>query len=109
LTAAMRNVIDEKFSVLFRHNERIVRVHVTVRLDQTRGTKHLYSATGRVELTGPDVVATVKSDDAYASLDGLVEKLDEQLRERHERRTDRRRPPAEIDLPAAVPKMGVNR
>jgi putative sigma-54 modulation protein len=106
LTAAMRNAINEKFSVLVRHDERIVRVNVTLHQDQLRGKKHHYTATGRVELRGPDIVATVKSDDAYAALDGLVEKLDEQLRERHERRTDRRRHPQEIDLPAEVPKMG---
>src|SRR3954468_9269115 len=99
LTAAMKNAIYDKFSVLLRHNERTVRVNVTLHRDQVRGTKHLFTATGRVEIRGPDIVASVKADDAYAALDGLVEKLDEQLRERHERRTDRRheRAPEEMD------------
>src|SRR3954465_12779084 len=88
LTAAMMMIIREKFSVLLRHNERIVRVNVRLQQDQKRGKKHHYSATGQIEISGPDIVATVKGDEAYEVLDGLVEKLDEQLSQRHERRKD---------------------
>jgi putative sigma-54 modulation protein len=105
LTDAMKNAINDKFSVLLRHNERIIRVNITLHRDQVRGTQHLFTATGRVEIRGPDIVASVKADDAYAALDGLVEKLDEQLRERHERRTDRRRENRpDIDIPVSLPK-----
>lgn len=105
LTAAMQNVMRDKFSVLLRHNSWIVRIHVHLHKEQTRGTKHVYSATGRIEMRGPDIVATVKGDDAYAVMDGLVEKLDELLRERHERRKDKRNHPQEIDLEADIPKV----
>lgn len=104
LTAAMQNVIREKFSVLLRHNERIIRVNIRISQDQKRGQQYHYSATGQIEIGGPDIVATVKGDEAYSVLDGLVEKLDEQLRERHERRKDRRNHPQNIDLEAALPK-----
>jgi putative sigma-54 modulation protein len=105
LTAAMRAAINDKFSVLLRHNERIIRVNVTLHRDQVRGTLHMFTATGRVEISGPDIVASAKADDAYAALDGLVEKLDEQLREHHERRTDRRRDPRpDVDIPMTLPK-----
>ena len=59
----------------------------------------------KVEIAGPDLVATVRGDDAYQVLDGLVEKLDEQLRERHERRKDKRNHPRAIELEAELPKM----
>ena len=104
LTAAMQNIIREKFSVLLRHHERIVRINVRLAQDQNRGQNHHYSATGQIELSGPDIIATVKGDEAYTVLDGLVEKLDEQLRERHERRKDKRNHPNEIELDAALPK-----
>jgi putative sigma-54 modulation protein len=105
LTAAMQSAIHDKFSVLLRHHERIIRINVTLHRDQVRGTRHLFTTTGRVEISGPDVVASVKADDAYAALDGLVEKLDEQLRERRERRTDRRRENRpDFDLPLSAPK-----
>ncbi len=102
LTAALQNAIQEKFSVLLRHNSRIVRVNVRLAQEQAHGRNHLFSATGRIEISGPDLVATVKGDEAYSVLDGLVEKLDEQLRERHERRTDKRRQSSADDLAASA-------
>ena len=104
LTAAMQNAILEKFSVLLRHNEWIVRIHVRLHQDQQRGNKHHYTATGQIEIGGPDIVATVKGDDAYSVLDGLVEKLDEQLRERHERRKDKRNHSREVEIETQLPK-----
>ena len=105
LTAAMQNIIREKFSVLLRHNEWIVRVNVRLHQDQRRGKNHHYTATGQIEMRGPDIVATVKGDDAYSVLDGLVEKLDEQLRERHERLKDKRNHPQEVEIDAELPKV----
>lgn len=105
LTAAMQNIIREKFSVLLRHNSWIVRIHVRLAQDQARGTSRHYSATGQIEMRGPDIVATVKGDEAYSVLDGLVEKLDEQLRERHERMKDKRNHPNNIELESDLPKV----
>lgn len=104
LTAAMQNIIREKFSVLLRHNEWIVRVNVRLHQDQTIGKKHHYNATGQIEISGPDIVATVKGDDAYTVLDSLVEILDERLRERHERRIEKRNHPHEVEIGADLPK-----
>ena len=108
LTAAMQNIIREKFSVLLRHHERIVRVNIRLHQDQQRGQKYLYTATGQIELSGPDLVATVKGDEAYNVLDGLVEKLDEQLRERHERWKDKRHYARDIELDTQLPKVGAD-
>ena len=105
LTAAMQNIIREKFSVLLRHNEWIVRINVRLQQDQQRGNNHHYSATGQIEIRGPDLVATVKGDDAYGVLDGVVEKLDEQLRERHERRKDKRNRQTNVEIDASLPKV----
>jgi putative sigma-54 modulation protein len=105
LTAALQNAIREKFAVLLRHHERIIRISVRLNQDQTRGQKHHYSATAHMEIGGPDIVATVKGDDAYNVVDGLVEKLDERLRERHERRKDRRNHPHETEIDAELPKF----
>ena len=109
LTAAMQNIIREKFSVLLRHNDRIVRVNVRLQQDQRRGQRAYFAATGQIEIAGPDIVATVKGDEAYSVLDGLVEKLDEQLRERHERRKDRRNHPHDVEVDADLPKAGGSR
>src|SRR5215207_1872822 len=105
LTPAMQDAIREKFSILLRHNEWIVRVNVRLHQDQQRGKKYHYTATGQIEIRGPDIVATVKGDDAYNVLDGLVEKLDEQLRERHERMKDKRNHPQEVEIDTELPKV----
>src|SRR5688572_212327 len=105
LTAAMQNIIREKFSILLRHNERIVRINVRLHQDQQRGKTFHYTATGQIEIGGPDLIATVKGEDAYNVLDGLVEKLDEQLRDRHERRKDKRNHPRQVEIDAPLPKM----
>ncbi len=109
LTAALQNVIRDKFSVLLRHNPRIVRIHVRLTQEQSRGRTHLYSATSQIEISGPDLVATAKGDDAYSVLDSLVEKLDEQIRERHERRTDKRHQSSVDDLGANAESAAADR
>lgn len=106
LTDAMQSAMRERLAVLLRHNEWIVRIHVRLQQTQTLGTKRLYSVTGQIELRGPDIVATATSDDAYAAIDQLVDKLDEQLRRRHEMLKDRRNHPHEVEIAANIPKVG---
>ncbi len=106
LTPALQASIREKLAVLLRHNEHIVRINVRLAHEQTLGRNHLYSATGRIEISGPDLVASVKGDDAYSVIDGLAHKLDQQLRERHERRKERRNHPHPVELDTQLPKTG---
>lgn len=105
LTPAMQNIIREKFSVLLRHNEYIVRINIRLNRDQSRGRQSHYTATGHIEIGGPDLVAHVEGDDAYNVLDGLVDKLDKLLLDRHERRKDKRNHPREIDIDTELPKV----
>lgn len=106
LTTALKTAIREKFSVLLRHNSHIVRIDVRLHHESQHGQQHLFSVTAQIVISGPDMVATAKGDDAYSVLDRLVEKLDQQLRDRHERRKEKRNHPHEIDLDAALPKAG---
>lgn len=105
LTEAMQNIMHEKFGVLLRHNEYIIRVNVRIHQDQTLGTEHHYTATGQIEISGPDLVASAEGKDAYDVMDQLVEKLDRQLEKRHGRRKDRRNHPQSPEIEAALPKM----
>jgi putative sigma-54 modulation protein len=104
LTAAMQNIIREKFSVLLRHHERIIRINVRLHQDQKLGRNHHYTATGQIEIGGPDIVATAEGEEAYVVLDKLVEILDKRLRDRHEIRKDKRNHPHGTELQAALPK-----
>lgn len=105
LTPAMQTIMRDKFAVLLRHNDYIVRVNVRLNKDQTRGRQSHYTATGQIEISGPDIVAHVEGDDAYNVIDGLVEKLDKLLLDRHERRKDRRNHPHDVDIDAPLPKL----
>jgi len=104
LTPAMQNIMREKFSVLLRHNEYIIRINVRLNKDQSRGRQSHFTATGQIEISGPDIVAHVEGDDAYSVIDGLVDKLDKLLLGRHERRKDRRNHPHDVDIDAPLPK-----
>jgi len=105
LTEAMKTVLRDKLSVLLRHNEYIVRINVRLQRDQTLGTEHHYTATGQIEIGGPDLVASSEGKEAYDVIDSLVDKLDRQLERRHGKRKDRRNHPASPEIDVALPKM----
>ncbi len=54
----------------------------------------------------PWQLASVASDDAYKSLDLLVDKLDGLLRRRHGLHKDKRNHPRAVELDTALPKVG---
>jgi putative sigma-54 modulation protein len=107
LTAAMQNTMRERFAILLRHNPWIVRINVRLHKDQKlgNGQQHHYTATGHIEIGGPDLHATTEGTAAYDTLDALVEKLDRLLRERHGRRKDKRNHPHDVELEATLPKL----
>jgi putative sigma-54 modulation protein len=105
LTEAMQNIIREKVATLLRRNEYIVRINVRLHQDQRLGTEHHYTATGQIEIAGPDLVASAEGKEAYDVIDQLVEKLDRQLERRHDRRKDQRNHPHAPEIETALPKI----
>ncbi len=107
LTPALQNSMREKFGVLLRHNDYIVRINIRLNKDQARGGQAHFTATGHIEIGGPDLVAHVDGDDAYNVIDGLVDKLDKLLLDRQRMRKDKRNHPREVDIEAELPKIQV--
>lgn len=105
LTEAMHNVLHEKFAVLLRHNDYIIRVNVRIQKAQTMGTEHHFTATGQIEIAGPDLVASAEGKDAYEVADALAAKLDRLLERRHGKRKEKRNHPQSPEIDAALPKM----
>jgi len=68
LTDAMKAAMHEKASRLLRHEPRIDRIRIDVELDKTRSALSHFVAKGHIEIGGPDIVASVDSDDAYKSV-----------------------------------------
>lgn len=89
LTEAMKNTLTAKAERLFRHESQIVRVRISIDCEHLRTGKE-FVASGQIEIHGPDLIATVKSDDAYKAMDELIQKLDRMLRRRSTARLSRR-------------------
>jgi putative sigma-54 modulation protein len=81
LTEAMKAALETKAERLFRHEPRILRLRIDVDRD-FRGRIRFFAAKGRIEIAGPDLTASVTNEDAYTSINLLIDKLDRMLRKR---------------------------
>jgi putative sigma-54 modulation protein len=90
LTPALRSAIEQKTEKLLRHDAHIIRLRLDLAHEQTKGSPPRFVAKGHIEIDGPDLIASSASEDAYKSIDLLVNKLDELLRRRHAKRVNTR-------------------
>ncbi|MCF7688645.1 MAG: ribosome-associated translation inhibitor RaiA [Cephaloticoccus sp.] len=104
LTKALKEGAQTRAARLLRHNDHIVRIRIDIDHDKTKGDGHLFIAKGQIEVRGPDLIASVTSEDAYKSLDLLVDKLDRLLRRKHREMKDKRNHPHDVELDANLPK-----
>ena len=88
ITEAMRTIALKKAARLLRHQTEIVRIRIS--LEHVHTDRAQFIAKGHIEISGPDLIASVASDDGYKSLDLLVDRLDRMLRERTRTMADRR-------------------
>ena len=103
LTDALKNMVIEKLSKLFEHENHIIRLRVELSTNQNTPEKG-YLAKGMIEIRGPDLIANVTSDDLYKSIDLLESKLDRMLRRRSRMRVLKRKQKHDVDIPAVIPK-----
>lgn len=85
LSDALHDYVNEKFSRLERHFDKVIDVHVILTVE-----KLIQKAEATIHLSGNDVHAEATSDDMYASIDGLVDKLDRQIVKYKEKITNHR-------------------
>ena len=104
LTEALKNCVYEKMAKLFKHNERIIRLNVELEYQPSRKRNNEFIAKGHIELSGPDIVVSVESEDLYKSIDTLAEKLTRQIRRRHRLEKEKRNHPHEVDISSELPK-----
>lgn len=88
ITPALRESVLKKAARLLRHQIKLVRVRIS--LEHVRSDRPSFVAKGQIEIAGPDLIASVASDDGYKSIDLLVDRLDRMLRERTRASADRR-------------------
>ncbi|MBA4136451.1 MAG: ribosomal subunit interface protein [Opitutus sp.] len=105
LTPSLKFYVKEKMERLFRHDERIVRAKVELECDRTHDRDNKFIAKAHLQVRGPDINATVSSEDCHKSIDLLVDKLDQGLRKRHGLAKDRRNHPHAVEWDdVALPK-----
>jgi putative sigma-54 modulation protein len=86
ITEALRDYVNNKFSRLERHFDKITSIRVTMGVEKI---KQIVDAT--ILIAGGDVVAQAEHEDMYAAIDLLVDKLDRQLLKHKEKQLGRQK------------------
>lgn len=105
LTDALKQIVHEKVGKLFRHEEDILRIRVELEHDKNKAPKDQFMAKGHIEINGPDMTVSVRTEDLYKSIDQLVDKLDRKLRRRSRLQRVKRKETHQVDLPSELPKV----
>lgn len=74
VTDSMRDYVTSKIERLSHHHDRITNTHVILTLDKLE-----QKAEATLHVSGKDLYADAVSDDMYAAIDSLADKLDRQL------------------------------
>jgi putative sigma-54 modulation protein len=82
LTPSLKTFVQEKAERLFRHEERIVRIRIEMEFDARQNPDQRFTAKGHIAIHGPDMNASVTSDECHKAVALLVDKLDRMLRRR---------------------------
>ena len=86
LTTPMRDYVNSKMERLERHFDHVTDVHVVLSVEKTR-----HKAEATMNVSGGKLFADSVEDDMYAAIDGLVDKLDRQVKKHKEKLTDHHR------------------
>jgi ribosomal subunit interface protein len=74
VTPPLREYVENKFERLQRHYDQITNTEVTLIVE-----KLVQKAEANVHISGADIFAVAESEDMYAAIDALADKLDRQL------------------------------
>ncbi|MGB0466331.1 MAG: ribosome hibernation-promoting factor, HPF/YfiA family [Pontibacterium sp.] len=74
LTDSMNDYVRTKFEKLERHFDNITNAQVILSVEKQR-----QKAEGELHVSGAQIFASHEHDDMYASIDGLIDKLDRQI------------------------------
>lgn len=105
LTPSLKTFVAEKAERLFRHEERIVRIRIELEFDPSQAVTQRFTAKGHIAIHGPDMNATVVTDECHKAVAMLVDKLDRMLRRRSRLLKAKRNHPHAIEFSdVALPK-----
>jgi putative sigma-54 modulation protein len=104
LTPSLKTFVQDKAERLFRHQERITRVRVELECDPKQAVAQRFTAKGHIQIYGPDMNASVSSDECHKAVAMLIDKLDRMLERRAHMVKAKRQHVRVTDLEAAVPE-----
>ncbi|HEC28214.1 MAG TPA: ribosome-associated translation inhibitor RaiA [Gammaproteobacteria bacterium] len=86
ITPSLRKYVETKLEKLERHFENVVDVQVILSVEKLR-----QKAEATVHISGSNLFADDTQEDMYAAIDGLIDKLDRQVKKHKEKLTDHHR------------------
>lgn len=85
ITDAMREYVSSKISKITRHFDHIIDVSVILSIDKLK-----QKAEASIHIRGKDIFVEAESENMYASIDGLIDKLDRQIVKHKEKNLEKR-------------------
>ena len=85
VTEALKSYVESKFNKLERHFDHVTDVHVILSVEKVN-----QKAEATVQVSGAKLFAEDHQQDMYAAIDGLVDKLDRQIKKHKEKLTSHR-------------------
>jgi len=85
VTDSLRGYVESKIERLERHFDLVSDVHCILTVEKLR-----HKAEAKVSVNGGTIFAETTEEDMYAAIDGLVDKLDRQVRRHKEKMVDHR-------------------
>jgi len=83
VTDALRDYVDSKLGRIERHFDHVTGVHCILTVEKLR-----HRAEATIHVSGGTIFADAIEQDMYAAIDGLVDKLDRQVKKHKEKLTD---------------------
>ncbi len=83
LTDALRDYVNSKMDRVVRHFDNVTDIHCILTVEKLR-----HKAEATMLVTGARIHADAVEDDMYAAIDGLVDKLDRQVKKHKEKLND---------------------
>jgi putative sigma-54 modulation protein len=94
VTPALRAYVTEKMQRLSRHFDHVISINVILKVEKLEQL-----AEGTVNAGGKTLFATDTDMDMYAAIDGLIDKLDRQVRRLKDRLRDHHHIKPELAVP----------
>ena len=83
VTPPLRDYVNDKFKRIYRHFDHVISTSVVLKVE-----RHEHEAEATIHAPKRSLFATHSADDMYAAIDGLVDKLDRQVRRYKDKLTD---------------------